>query len=135
MRIGELAGQAGVKVETVRFYECEGLLQKPPRRDSGYRDYPEESLARLRFIRHGKALGFSLPEIHELLWLRSSSETPCGDVQRRVEAKLEDVRQKIRSLEQIRSKLEELAATCVAGGSSSECPILEVLERVDEETA
>jgi DNA-binding transcriptional MerR regulator len=72
MRIGDLARRAGVGVETVRFYEREGLLQEPPRRGSGYREYPPESVVRLRFIRHAKALGFSLPEIQELLSLRYS---------------------------------------------------------------
>ena len=84
MRIGELAHGAGVSVETVRFYEREGLLPAPPRRGSGYREYPPDTLARLRFIRHAKELGFSLPEIQELLSLRST-EAPCCEVQRRVD--------------------------------------------------
>jgi Hg(II)-responsive transcriptional regulator len=132
MRIGELARRAGVGVETVRFYEREGLLPEPPRRDSGYREYPAESLVRLRFIRHAKELGFSLPETQELLSLRYS-EAPCGDVQQRIEGKIEDVRQKIRSLKRIEAMLEELAASCVARSGTSECPVLEVLERPDEE--
>lgn len=132
MRIGELARRAGVGVETIRFYEREGLLQDPPRRESGYREYPSESLIRLRFIRHAKALGFSLPEIQELLSLRCS-ESSCCDVQQRIKAKIEDVRQKIRSLERIEGSLEELAASCVAVNGPGECPVLDVLERPEEE--
>lgn len=132
MRIGELARGAGVSVETVRFYEREGLLPAPPRRESGYREYPSDTLARLRFIRHAKELGFSLPEIHELLSLRST-EAPCGEVQRRVESKIEIVRQKISSLERIKSTLENLAEACVSQDNPSECPILEVLEGRDDD--
>ena len=132
MKIGQLARKAGVSVETVRFYEREGLLPEPPRRDSGYREYPAESLVLLRFIRHAKALGFSLPETHELLSLRYS-ETPCGDIQERIEGKIEDVRQKISSLKRIEAMLEELAASCGAGSGTGECPVLDVLERPDDE--
>ncbi len=132
MRIGELARKAGVGVETVRFYEREGLLQEPPRRESGYREYSPETLVRLRFIRHAKALGFSLPEIQGLLSLRRS-ETPCGEVQQRIQAKIEDVHEKIRSLQQIETLLKELAASCGAGNGAGDCPVLDVLEQPDEE--
>lgn len=132
MRIGELARRAGVGVETVRFYEREGLLQEPPRRESGYREYPAERLVLLRVIRHAKALGFSLPEIQELLSLRYS-ESRCRDVQQRIKAKIEDVRQKIRSLERIERLLGEMAASCVTVSRPGECPVLDVLERSDEE--
>ncbi|MFL6237066.1 MAG: MerR family transcriptional regulator [Thermoanaerobaculia bacterium] len=126
-----LARLAGVGVETVRFYEREGLLQEPPRRESGYREYPPESLVRLRFIRHTKALGFSLPEIQELLSLRYS-ENPCEGVQQRIKAKIENVRQKIRSLQKIETMLEELAANCIPVSGPGECPALDVLERPEE---
>ena len=133
MKIGELARGVGVTVETVRFYEREGLLPLPPRQKSGYRDYPPATLARLRFIRHAKDLGFSLPEIDGLLSLRSD-DAACNEVRRRVEAKIEIVRQKIRALERIQSMLERLAATCEAQGTPSECPVLEVLEQPDART-
>ena len=132
MKIGELAQRAGVNVETVRYYERKGLLREPPRWESGYRDFPAESLVRLRFIRHAKALGFSLLEIQELLALRMSPQAACRDVQRRVEAKIADIQQKIRSLARIQRTLEEFAATCVEGASSSECPILDALEEDDQ---
>lgn len=131
MRIGELARKAGIGVETVRFYERAGLLQEPPRRESGYREYSPESLVRLRFIRHAKTLGFSLPEIQELLSLRRS-ETSCGEVQQRIQTKIEDVRQKIRSLERIEMLLEELVASCGAGNGAGDCPALDVLQGPDE---
>jgi MerR family mercuric resistance operon transcriptional regulator len=133
MKIGELARKAGVSVETVRFYEREGLLQPPQRRESGYRDYPLESLGPLRFIRHAKEFGFTLPEIQELLALRSSAEAPCSDVKRRIESKIADVRRRILSLEQLESMLANLAASCAAVEGSSDCPVLNVLDRSDEE--
>lgn len=133
MRIGQLARRAGVGVETVRFYERQGLLQEPPRRESGYREYSPEDLLRLRFIRQAKALGFSLPEIQELLSLQSGSDAPCHDVQRRIETKLVEIRWKIRSLERLESTLEEYAASCAARGGASECPLLAALQAPDEE--
>ncbi len=134
MKIGQLARRAGVGVETVRFYEREGLLQEPPRRDSGYREYALEDLVRLRFIRQAKALGFSLPEIQELLSLRSGSETPCHEVQRKIESKLVEIRRKIHSLEKLEKVLEEFAVSCATQDGPSECPLLEALEGASKET-
>jgi MerR family mercuric resistance operon transcriptional regulator len=128
MRIGELARHADVSVETVRFYERRGLLKPPPRRQSGYRDYPPESLLCLHFIRHAQALGFSLSEVQELLALRSRPGPTCASIRRRVETKLDSVRQKIRSLERLRDTLSDLATTCESASSTSQCPTVAVLE-------
>lgn len=135
MTIGALAREAGVGVETVRFYERQGLLEKPPRAESGYRRYPPETAVRLRFIRHAKELGFSLLEIRELLSLRSSTEASCSDVRRQIWTKIEDVQKRIGSLERMRKTLEKLAAICTTGAPTSECPILEVLEGSVKEEA
>lgn len=79
LRTGELARQAGVNVETLRFYERKGLLPAPPRRASGYREYPAEAVGLVRFIRRAKELGFSLREIKELLNIRAGPRATCAD--------------------------------------------------------
>jgi len=129
MKVGELAREAGVNIETVRFYERQGLLPEPFRRASGYRDYDAEGLRRLRFIRRLKALGFSLAEITSLLSLGMGTGDRCGEVRRRVAGKIADLDVKIQFLEGLKAALEDLAAGCVAAGTSSDCPLLDSLER------
>lgn len=129
LTIGRLASEVGVGVETVRFYEREGLLAAPPRGASGYRHYAPETVTRLRFIRHAKELGFSLAEIRELLSLRASAEASCEDVRRQIDAKIATVQEKRRALARLQRALQELAETCVPEAPATECPILEVLER------
>ena len=130
MTIGDLARSAGVGVETVRFYERKGLLEEPSRGESGYRQYPPGSLVRLRFIRQAKELGFTLPEIQELLSLRVSPTASCAQVQERIQAKIGSIQEKIRSLERMERALKGMAAICLSEAlSTSECPILDALER------
>lgn len=129
LTIGQVARSAGVGVETVRFYERQGLLQEPARKDSGYRQYPEDVVARLHFIKRAKELGFSLKEIKELLALRVDPETTCGEVKRRAEAKIADVEEKIQALQRIKKALVQLTAVCRGRGPTSECPILDALDR------
>lgn len=126
--IGQLARLSGAGVETIRYYEREGLLPAPPRRASGYRQYPQDALARLRFIRHAKELGFSLKDIRELLELRVAPGATCADVRKRAEAKIADVRAKIDLLRQMEHALEQLAARCKGRGPTSQCPILDALD-------
>ena len=127
--IGKLAQSAGVGVETVRFYERKGLLEVPSRGESGYRRYPPGTLTRLRFIRQAKELGFTLPEIQELLSLRTSPAASCAEVQERIQAKIDTVEEKIRSLERMKRALHGMAGICLSGASpTSECPILDALE-------
>ncbi len=130
LTIGKAARLAGVGVETIRFYERRGLIERPRARlqGSGYREYPLETVRRIRFIRRAKELGFTLKEIKELLALRIAPETTCEDIRRRAEAKIRDVEAKIASLQRIRSALEELVERCVGEGPACECPILDVLE-------
>ena len=85
LSIGQIASQGGVGVETVRFYERQGLLDKPPRKESGYRHYPPEAVSRLHFIKKAKEVGFSLKEIKELLSLRLDTTATCQDVRSRAE--------------------------------------------------
>jgi MerR family mercuric resistance operon transcriptional regulator len=127
LTIGQLAKEAQVNVETVRYYERRGLLPEPPRRESGYRLYFPNDVARLRFIKHAKELGFSLREILELLALRVDANTTCGDVKKRAEAKIADIEEKIQALQEIKQALTTLAALCSGSGPTSECPILEAL--------
>ena len=106
LTIGVVACRAGVGVETVRFYERQGLLEEPARRQSGYRAYDEAVVARLRFIRRAKDLGFTLREIKELLSLRHDPATPAGDLKRRAEEKLADIDAKIQTLQRRNARAE-----------------------------
>ena len=130
--IGEFAKRAGVGVETVRFYERQGLLKEPPRRTSGHREYSATEVTRLAFIRRAKELGFSLAEIKELLSLRADRKAQCGQVRKRTEAKLADIDEKIRTLRRMRRALTKLNAACDREEvPTSECPILDALDRED----
>ncbi len=128
--IGKVARMAEVGVETIRFYERRGLIEEPPRRVSGYRQYPKDTVDRVRFIRRAKELGFTLKEIKELLDLRLDPRTTCSDIRRRAETKIADVAQRVRSLQRMGRVLEKLAAECRGKGSvaASRCPILDALE-------
>ncbi len=128
LTIGQLAREAGVNVQTVRYYERRGLLAEPPRRESGYREYPESDVARLGFIRRAQGLGFTLAEIDDLLSLRVDPRTTSSDVHRRVAEKLADVEAKLADLQRIHAALRELAAACRAHGPVGDCPFLEALE-------
>ncbi len=128
LTIGQVAERSGVGLETVRFYERKGLVEEPPRTDSGYRQYPEDVVARIRFIRRAKELGFKLSEISGLLSLRVDPDTTCPDVRKQTELKIADVEEKIRALQKIKTALKKLAASCVGTGPTSECPILEALD-------
>ena len=131
LTIGRLAKQAGVNLETVRFYERRGLLPKPPRSASGYRLFPSDAAQRLRFIRRAKELGFSLKEIRELLSLRVSRTTTSRDIRTRAEVKIADIDAKIKSLESIKKTLRKLTNYCEGCVPVAECPILESLDRED----
>ncbi|MDZ7795341.1 MAG: heavy metal-responsive transcriptional regulator [Spirochaetia bacterium] len=100
MTIGEVARRAHVGIETIRYYEREGLVPEPERSDAGYRQFPPETLQLLDFITHAKRLGFSLKEIRELLALRvdHTAADACDDMRRHAEIKLEEVRERINSL-------------------------------------
>ena len=133
LTIGQVARRAGVGVETVRFYEREGLLPRPARRASGYRQYPRESVARLNFIRRAKALGFTLKEVADLLDLRLDPRADRGAVKQRAAAKVEDIDKKIEDLRRMRRALVELSDACSGRGELSGCPILGALEGEQDE--
>ncbi|MBI2297131.1 MAG: heavy metal-responsive transcriptional regulator [Betaproteobacteria bacterium] len=128
LTIGKVARSAGMAIDTVRYYEREGLLEKPARTAAGYRHYRPEVVARLRFIRQAKELGFSLKEIKELLSLRVAPGKSCADVKARAETKIADVEQRIAQLDRMKRALTKLATACSGRGPVSECPILEAME-------
>ncbi|QDV34598.1 MerR family transcriptional regulator [Tautonia plasticadhaerens] len=134
LTIGNVARRAGVGVETVRFYERQGLLHEPERRASGYRQYDEGVVDRLRFIRRAKELGFTLKEIAELLDLRHDPAATRSDVRERVRGKVEDIEAKVRDLLRIKDVLLALERTCHGHGPAEDCPILATIDRPDEAT-
>jgi Predicted transcriptional regulators len=94
LTIGDVARQAHIHIETLRYYERRGLVARPPRSISNYRLYSEDTVRRLRFIKHAQALGFSLKEIRELLSLRAAPRARYADIRQRAEAKIKDVEEK-----------------------------------------
>jgi len=125
---GQLAKTANVNVETLRYYERRGLLPEPPRRESGYRVYPMESVSRVRFIKGAQNLGFTLEEIEELLALRINEKASKTEVRERAQNKVTQIDAKIAALQQMRNALSHLIDQCHGDGPTSECPILEAME-------
>ena len=129
LTIGQLARKARVNLETIRFYERRGLLDKPPRNESGHRQYSEEAVRRTEFIKRSKNLGFSLKEILEILSLRVEPGRTCADIKTRAEAKIADIEQRIADLNQMREALSKLADQCSVRGQIGICPIIEALDK------
>jgi MerR family transcriptional regulator, copper efflux regulator len=128
LTIGRLARVGGVNLETVRYYEREGLLPKPPRTTSGYRMFPPDAARRLRFIKRAQELGSSLGDIRELLSLRMQPGTGHADVRSRAQAKIADIERKIRTLQRMKRTLGRLTDRCEACPPSGACPILQSLD-------
>lgn len=126
--IGELAKKASVNIQTIRFYERQGILKPVERLDSGYRKYDSESLKRLHFILQAKELGFSLREIQDLLGLRVKSVQACDRVRAKADQKLAEVRRKIVQLKNLEKTLKGLISDCELRQVSDCCPILERME-------
>ena len=127
--IGQVARACGVGVETVRFYERQGLIARPARPKVGFRRYSSETVQRILFIQRSKALGFSLREIRTLLSLRVDSARSCDEVRKQAEAKIMDIEQRIGTLRGMRQSLDKLIADCRSHNSKGKCPILEALEK------
>lgn len=125
---GEVADQAGVNLQTVRYYERRGLIAEPPRTAGGFRQYSPEAVARIRFVKRSQELGFTLDEIEELLALRADAGADAAEVKRLAEAKTTDIVAKIRDLQRMKETLEELAAACSGEGRTSDCSILQALD-------
>jgi len=128
MRRGELAQQSGCNIETVRFYEKQGLLPAPPRSAGGHRDYALEHLKRLTFIRRSRELGFTLEEVRRLLTLVDGSDWTCAEVRAMTLEHLADVRRRIADLEMLARVLEDMTAQC-EGDAVPVCPVIEALSQ------
>ncbi len=126
MRIGELAGRAGVNIQTVRYYERRGILGRPRRTESGHRRYDDDTVRVVRFIKRAQALGFSLAEVTELLALRRVT-APRPRAQRLTETRIADIDLRIARLTAMRHALAGLLENCRHGRPGG-CPILEALE-------
>ena len=129
LTIGSLAAKAGVNVETVRYYERRGLVHQPRKPQTGYRRYPLEDVSRIQFIKHAQDLGFTLKEITALLSLRVSPKTSCDGVKEQAIAKIQGIEEKIQTLQNMKRTLKKLVRSCDERASTSECPILETLNR------
>ncbi len=129
MKIGEVASEAGIGIDAVRFYERQGLIPVPARRPSGYRDYSPDVVLNLRFIRHAKDLGFSLKEIGELLSLERDERATAADVKAAAERKLADIEERIRALQRMRRVLRRAVDDCPGRGPTTGCSILRSLVR------
>lgn len=127
MSIGRLAAQAQVNIDTIRYYERQGLLPPAERSESGYRKYRQSDLERLRFILRSKDLGFSLAEIGELLTLTSDRGSDMRGVRRKAELRLAQVEQKIAELSRVKRGLEKLIDACPGHGQLKSCPIVAAL--------
>ncbi|WP_022834391.1 MerR family transcriptional regulator [Salisaeta longa] len=125
---GDVAAQADVNVQTVRYYERRGLLPEPPRSAGGFRQYDASYVTRIRFIKRAQELGFTLEEIQELLALRATPTADRADVRAAAEAKRHEVQAKIRDLQRIAETLDHLITACKGHGSTDDCPILHALE-------
>ncbi len=133
LRIGEVANKSHVGVETVRFYEREGLIALPKRNVSGYRQYSESAIKQIQFIKHAKTLGFSLKEIRELIKLKSTSDARCKSIKSTAKAKIADIQEKIDALKRMKMALEPLVAQCKSSDPISDCPILNALDETANE--
>ncbi len=129
LTIGHVAREAGVNIDTVRYYERAGLLPPPRRRASGYRDYDAEVVPKLRFIRRAKELGFSLDDIRDLLALSVDRERGVHGVRERAAARLAEVETRIAELRRVQRGLRQLVAACPGHGALEGCPILAALGR------
>ena len=128
LKIGQLAQRAAVNLQTIRYYEREGLLPEPPRLSSGYRLYTESMVRRVRFIKRAQEIGFSLAEIRELLSLRADENRERNEVRAIAQAKIADIEDKMRTLKAMKAVLNRLTERCSGCGPASECPILESID-------
>ena len=133
LKVGEVARQAGVNLQTIHYYERRGLLPKPPRTGTNYRAYPEDAVLRVRFIKRAQEIGFTLKEIKQLLSLRAAPRSRCADVRERAESKVQDIDDKVRTLQAMRKALTKLIGECSGKGLVTQCPILEALDSEENE--
>ena len=127
MKIGTLAQRADVGIDTIRYYEREGMIPAPLRTASGYRDYRDDDVARLRFVRRAKVLGFTLTEIRDLLDLTASASDDMAGLKAQAQVKLDDVNSRIVEMVRVRDALQQLVTACPGHGALDTCPIMAAL--------
>ncbi|MQA85761.1 MAG: MerR family DNA-binding protein [Streptosporangiales bacterium] len=127
MRSGEVAGKAGVNVQTLRYYERRGLLAEPPRSAAGYRAYPAGAVEVVRFVKRAQQLGFTLDEVEELLGMTDGGPASCDAARTVAEQRLADLEAKIADLQRMRASLRRLVATCSRPRRDRECPLLQAV--------
>ncbi|NCB57347.1 MAG: Cu(I)-responsive transcriptional regulator [Gammaproteobacteria bacterium] len=130
LTIGEMAKRSGLTAKMIRHYESLGLLPPPIRSDAGYRHYREQDVQQLRFIRQARELGFSLPQISELLSLWHDEQRPSSKVKQLAQEHIAVLEQKIAELTQMKAGLEKLVSHC-QGDDNPDCPILNELAQSD----
>lgn len=123
--ISKVAKELAINIETVRFYERRELIEQPPKPESGYRHYPDETVNRIRFIKRAQELGFTLEEIANLL---SLNDRPCGQVQELAKHKLSAVMEKIADLKRLENALKVLLTQCQSNNDDEHCPIIDSLQ-------
>jgi Cd(II)/Pb(II)-responsive transcriptional regulator len=132
MRIGELAKRSACDVETVRFYEREGLLDVPAREANGYRRYAEVHLVQLNFIRHCRSLDMGLPDVRTLRSFQANPELACNEINHLIDSQIDRIHQQLESLRLLEQQLHALRDTCHANQKTSECGIMRNLELASE---
>jgi len=125
LTIGRLARQAGVNVETIRYYQKRGLIQEPEKPAFGYRCYPTETIYRIHFIKRAKKLGFTLQEIGVLLKL---GDGHCLETRELARQKLALIESRIHDLQAISEVLRDLIKSCESQKNSATCPIISALK-------
>ncbi len=132
MKIGELAKRADCSVETIRFYEREGLLKAPVRDENGYRSYLDINLQQLNFIRHCRSLGMGLPDVRTLLDLQAHPDLACIEINHLIESQIARVHQQVKSLRILEKQLHALRKACQVNSTVANCAILRNLEQATE---
>ncbi len=125
LTIGRVAKLSDVGVETIRYYEREGILEQPKRSTGTFREYPEDTIRRLHFIKRTQELGFSLAEVTELLSLRVKGRSTCAAIKERAQSKIRQVDNKIADLKRIRAALAKVKDKCEKQAPTDTCPVLE----------
>lgn len=121
LTIGRLAKNANVTIETIRYYQRKGLLTEPDKPTTGYRQYPTEAIARIKFIKSAQQAGFTLKEIAELLALDNQH---CDEVRQLAEQKHQQIQEQIKNLQLLCNSLEHLIEGCLDTGSTGHCALI-----------
>lgn len=129
LTIGDVARRGGVTVESIRYYEKEGLIALPDRDVNGYRLYSSDAVSHIRFIKRAQEVGFTLKDIRELLSLRTNSDASCCDVRERAMGKVREMEEKIAVLTRMKSVLAGWVEECRSDAPLSQCPILDALDK------